>query len=319
MIKLAARFVAAADEVWRLQRNKDPDCLVFQSMADHGHYRGVGGTRQGIYVCSPAGKLLASANVLEPKQVIEVLRRGLDAWDALPDEQRRLPPGTSLEPRHCWEDSYPNGGLVLVTVSRDLPPDREPTREKTKAWNRDHAWFTIAEGRAWLPVDPLPGAVHAVPEALIRRLARFHLLDNVRGQTLPFAVEEVVDSEMRTRVVSRDGDLVRLRISGNTRAVALGPWLLGQNDWTPSGDLPRGVITQLIGRATYDLGRGAFTEFEIVAVGWRWGGTVNNGRRGSDNGPIGIAMSLAPEGGARRVPPGFIGMYAADWVIRPAK
>ncbi|MCH7704399.1 MAG: hypothetical protein IIB61_04735 [Planctomycetes bacterium] len=111
MIKLAARFVAAADEVWRLQRNKDPDCLVFQSMADHGHYRGVGGTRQGIYVCSPAGKLLASANVLEPKQVIEVLRRGLDAWDALPDEQRRLPPGTSLEPRHCWEDSYPNGGL----------------------------------------------------------------------------------------------------------------------------------------------------------------------------------------------------------------
>ena len=47
--------------MWRLQRGVDAECRFFQSFADQGHYQARGGTRQGIYVCSPGGKLLASA------------------------------------------------------------------------------------------------------------------------------------------------------------------------------------------------------------------------------------------------------------------
>ncbi|MCH8148173.1 MAG: hypothetical protein IH987_09320, partial [Planctomycetes bacterium] len=58
IIRLSSEFVPVADEVFRLQSHADPESRFFQSIADHGHYRAKGGTRQGIYVCTPNGKLL---------------------------------------------------------------------------------------------------------------------------------------------------------------------------------------------------------------------------------------------------------------------
>jgi hypothetical protein len=43
-------------------------------MANKGHYRGEGQTRQGIYVCSPGGKLLSSINSLDPDKVLESIK-----------------------------------------------------------------------------------------------------------------------------------------------------------------------------------------------------------------------------------------------------
>ena len=70
MIELAQRFVPAADETWRLQRGDDDECRFFQSFADQAHYRGAGGSRQGIYVVTPAGELLASGNILDPESEV---------------------------------------------------------------------------------------------------------------------------------------------------------------------------------------------------------------------------------------------------------
>ena len=44
-------------------------------MADKGHYRRAGGTRQGIYVCSPSGILLSSINSLKPDDVLTMINR----------------------------------------------------------------------------------------------------------------------------------------------------------------------------------------------------------------------------------------------------
>ena len=56
--------VPCADEVWRLQRGDDGECRFFRAMADAGHYGKGGGTRQGIYLASPSGRLLSSINSL---------------------------------------------------------------------------------------------------------------------------------------------------------------------------------------------------------------------------------------------------------------
>ena len=87
--------------------------MMFQSMADKGHYRKKGGSRQGIYVLSPSGDLLSSVNSLNPDVVLDVIKKGLKKWDALPNKQKRLPKNFSKKIDHRWEDSYPIDGLIL--------------------------------------------------------------------------------------------------------------------------------------------------------------------------------------------------------------
>ena len=64
--------------VWRLQGAKEEDATLFQQIANKGHYRKIGGTRQGIYVCNPSGKLLTSVNSLDPEVVIKAINEGLE-------------------------------------------------------------------------------------------------------------------------------------------------------------------------------------------------------------------------------------------------
>ncbi|MBK8271109.1 MAG: hypothetical protein IPK83_23460 [Planctomycetes bacterium] len=90
---------------------------MFQAMADLGHYRAPGQTRQGLYVCCPSGKMLASINSRDPAAVIKTLDAGLKAWNALSSEERRLPDSFPRENLPRWEDSYPEGGLVLATLA----------------------------------------------------------------------------------------------------------------------------------------------------------------------------------------------------------
>jgi hypothetical protein len=63
---------------------------------------------------------------------------------------------------------------------------------------------------------------------------------------------------------------------------------------------------RLLGNATFDLAKGRFLTFELVAVGARWGGTQLNGRRGdTDAAPIGILFTLAADSPCERVAPAF--------------
>ena len=71
-----------------MQGAQDEDAIMFQSMADKGHYRKKGGSRQGIYVLSPSGDLLSSVNSLKPDVVLDVIKEGLKKWDTLPRKQK---------------------------------------------------------------------------------------------------------------------------------------------------------------------------------------------------------------------------------------
>jgi len=323
----AAGFVVATDETWRLQRGDDAECRHFQAMADQGHYGGRPrpqgaprdqSTRQGIYACAPSGALLASINALDAEAVLATLVKASAAWEALPDERRWLPPGVDLRPAHRWEWSCPLDGLVLARTVRDLPPDGDPGAAPLRPSNRDYAWFDAEEARGLLPEPLEPGSRRDVPPLVVRRLARFHLVDNVRGQTLPFAEQEIDPaSRLSCEVLSRDGDEVVLRLTGATRAEAQGPWLMGDNAWTPQGEYPRTVSCELEGRATWNVARGAFTAFELVGLGEFEGSGWLNARQQGDRGPIGFLFTLAPRTPAGRVPPAFIDVYDADWIVRP--
>ncbi len=285
-------------------------------MADHGHYQAAGGTRQGIYVMAPGGRLLSSINSLDPHAVQTTLEKGLAAWNRLPEEYRKLPPGLHFDLGSRWEASYPKGGLVLGCFNRDLPADNDPRSPARGGWNRDHVWFSASEALQFLPQAPVltAGVGGELPQPLVDRLARFHLVDNVNGQTLPFADEEVKGSWITVRIELVKDHFIFLRFSGRTTAEAKGPWLMGRNDWTPGKEWPRGVKTALLGKAVFDLRRKAFVSFELVAKGVRWGRTQVNGRGDSTSGPIGFFFQLADDRPSDHVAPAFVDLYDAAWI-----
>ena len=287
-------------------------------MANKGHYRRVGGSRQGIYICSPGGKLLASINSLNPDDVLKTINNGLDKWNDLPSSERHLPENYKPQAMHRWEDSYPEKGLVLKSAKADVFTDPPMQSERGDRWNMDYVWFSKNEARLWLPPDPKKGDTYQLPTILKDRLFRFHMVDNVRGQTLPFAPQEIKEAHVQVKVIKQKKSNIQFKISGTSRAVAKGPWLLGENDWRPTHELDHSMETNLLGNATYDLELETFTEFEMVVLGKRRGKTQYNGRRSSpDTGRVGFLYSLAENQPSDRIAPAFVDLYNADWIIQP--
>ena len=94
---------------------------------------------------------------------------------------------------------------------------------------------------------------------------------------------------MMTKVVYKNESSLELEISGESFSVAKGEWLLGENDWTPTHLLDHSIRTKLLGKVTYNFQTETVTEFELVAIGERFGKTQNNGRMyGSDSNHIGF-------------------------------
>jgi hypothetical protein len=188
---------------------------------------------------------------------------------------------------------------VLNVTSRDMPREKakaSPTGAGWRefAWNQDFAWFTKAEARQFVPPEAKVGKKRDLPVALLHRIACADLIDNVRGQTSPFEESQVKRARLSAEVTAVDGDVVSLRLEGETR-VAM------------EGRREHGLEMRLLGKATFDVSRGRFRTFELVAVGSRWGGTRLNGRRGGpDAAPIGILFTLAGDGPCERVAPAFI-------------
>jgi len=313
VIEATKDFVCALDEVWRLQRGKDAESLHFQAMADKGHYGGGGGTRQGIYVLTADGTLLAASNHLSAAKALETLTTGLEAWKKTTPTQRTLPSDWTL-PRKRWEDSLPPDAVILISYNADLGAGAQ--RERL---NRDHVWFTVEEARGWLPAEPTEGRKHVVSKLITERIAQFHLVDNVRGQTLPFAAQDVAGTVLRTTVTAREGNVVSFTIEGETQGETDGSWLLGENDWKPKTKYPRGVTTTVNGVGRYDTATGRFLQLEFAAIGERTGRTNLNGRKEGDVGPEGIGwiFELAPDRASSRIAPAFVDIYGADWIVDP--
>jgi hypothetical protein len=311
---LAAQFIMVGDDsglLWGTP-DSDPEAALFKKLKNAGHYgadphadaHGVGND-QGYYAATPSGILLASSPATDAAGVAKMMEKALAKWKELPKDKRLLAAAPKERPagRSRAEDRYPEGGLVLSVNLRDLPRKKSSKDHETYkwTWNQDYAWFTKDEARLFLPATPEKGAQHPVNDALVRRLARVYLIDNVRSITPAFQDSEVEKASLTATVTKIEGDLVSLRFEGQTRTSASGTWAVGQEKASPQ---KRGYEAQLLGRGTFNLKEGKFTRFELVAAGMRWGGTVYNGR--TDDlapAPMGICFTLAGDTPAERVAP----------------
>ena len=317
VVEAARSFTCAADEVWRLQRGSEADCVFFQRAVNGGQRITDRGSRQGFWIFAPSGRLLAHCNTRAVDTVLATFARGLAAFEELEPSERRLAEGVVLEPEHRWERYYPEDGLVLRRIARDLD-DAGLDAPPRSGWNPDAVWFARSELVEQVPEALAVGDEFALPQMALR-LARFHLVDNARGQTIPYAPREVVRAELAARVLSIDAEgRAQLELSARTLARSAGEWLLGDNHWKPRRELAHALECALLGSALWNARTQRFEAFELVGVGLHEGRTQFNGRgRDASPGLLGFHLALASD--APRVAPTFAAMYAADWIEQPAQ
>ena len=298
-------FIPVAGDDWYERRRDDDEGQFFRQVADQGPRKGEGGsTRQGIYIFSAGGKLLAYRNHQDPAVVLKLLHQGLDEFRNLPADQRvpgavRVDEPTRVDPTYAREP--PKGGLVVNVFTRIL--DRSGAADFCRGTcpvaggdksARDRLWLTADDCKALIPDSARVGDELPVAPRLVYRIARFHLVDNTRGEPPFWDRDAVRRHDMKLRVTTVNGDGIALQLTGAILVATAAD--LDRAD--------RGFDARLTGYLHYDSRKKRIDRFDLVAVGDHWGeGRYNpNARPGKT--PLGVAFELAQgDLPADRVPP----------------
>lgn len=285
---LQTSFVAVACDDWYLRRQKDKLGEYYRKMSDQGPRKG-NGTRQGLYIFTADGTLLAFRNTFDPGAVKALVKQGLDQWQALPEASRKPRPFTEsvgkLDP--AFERVVPAGARVVRVHARELEREGTSYREADPRNGRpnlaslDHLWIKPDE---WKEL----ASTQQVPAALARRIARFHLVDNTRGEPDLWGKNDVKTFEMKLEAESTQKGVVTYKVRGSFR-------------------LERGSMGfegTLGGAIAFDTNRQELVRFDLVAVGDHWGeSTYCKGAR-TGKAPVGVAFVLADgKQEADKVPP----------------
>jgi hypothetical protein len=260
---------------------------------------------------TPSGQKLAGGNGTHGADA--ALQQGLAQWQKLTQEERTLlPAGKEHQPPEAKRCAPPSGGLVVASFVRNLKRDESGklariTRDDLKdqqrypQWNpvyaepaRYNLWLTREEWQSLIPAQPEVDSTFPVPDAIRRRIFRFHLTDGTYGLPGHWKAEHIRAGEL-TLTVEQTAPILRMRLRG----AAL---LATHEDLAKAG---HGYDAKLAGVLEYDTGKKAFTRFDVVASGDCWGGDQEGGRfKRPGRAPLGVAFHLT--GGDKavdRVPP----------------
>lgn len=260
----------AAIDQWYQRRQKDAEGEFYQKVARQGPRNDMNDTTQGLYVCTADGKLLGFTNNRSPARVKEMLRKALA--DFQPAEAAPLASARS-DPE--FERRPPEGGIVVRVTSKVLggyPEDEDRRGSAMRAsLGRDNLWIRKEEAEAL--------AKGELPEGVSRRIARYHLVDNTRGEPPMWRAEELRTVELRLK----DG-----RIAGRVRLE------------TEGGD--RGFEGDVLG--VLESKDGKISRLDVVAKGLFWGSGRYTGGAPSGKFPFAVAFTLAAgDDEADKVPP----------------
>jgi hypothetical protein len=285
---LKSSFVPYAGDQWYLHRQQDAEGTFFWKVVDQSHRKDApkDETRQGVYAAAPDGRLLASDHFRPSSEaMVNLLKASLAKWEGLRKTRQAVIEAAPQDAGFVREP--PKGGLILNVYTRiPLPPPAGKAWTPNQATGRDHMWATAEEARSLLPARWEKGHKYPVPKGVAERLIRFHLVDDVRGEPNAWEPQEITSQALTLTV--EDPATGRLGLSGMARMAASGG---------------RGYDARLQGMLTVDRKQNAFTKADILAWGEAYG--EGNYTRGAPKGkfPLVIALSLAGESPADRVPP----------------
>lgn len=292
-------FVPVTGDDWYQRRRKDAEGAFFRKLTEavgkQGH------TYQGIYLFAADGTALAYKNSgHDPQFTRDMMRQALAAFARLPAAR----PGAvkvegAGEPDPDYSRAPPDGGLILKAYTRILDfKGSEYVPGTCKAFGgekaaRDHVWITRDEVAALAPAKADVGFRYPVPPKLVERLARYHLIDNTRGEPELWRPQDIRAKRMSLVVTAATDDSVDLRFDGEA---------LLATEADPS-KAERGYEVRLFGVLRYRPAKGTFDRFDLTAVGTHWGEHSHNSPARPGKSLLGQSFELAGDKPGDRVPP----------------
>jgi hypothetical protein len=229
--------VNLAIDQWYTRRQKDPEGDFYRKIILQSPQNNVNSTTQGLFLATPDGKLLGFTNNRSPDWVRAMLKKGLEQFQ--PGEAELL---ANPKPDPNFNYRPPEGGLVVTVTSKVL-------KGYEKAASLEIGFFQNSLGRdvLWVRKDEHQALARGqVLPSLQKRIAKFILLDNTRGEPHHWEDAEIKKLEMSIK----DGVL-----TGTAHLE------------TASGD--RGYKAEL--RGTVESKDGQLTRFDLVSRGEAWG------------------------------------------------
>lgn len=272
---LRTRFVPVAIDQAYQRRQKDAEGEFYRKIAGQGPRSNFQSTTQGLYIATAQGKLLLYNNNRDPAKVQRLLKEKLNIFQQNLAEYSRavaIKPG-KVDAR--YNVSPPKGGLV-VRVRAKVLGGYEPTTDRWRAifqsaLSRDNLWISSAEHQALVQGQ--------IPVSLQKRIARFHLVDNTRGEPPMWREKEIRQLKMTVRGNRIEGQVL-LR--------------------TDSGE--RGYQAELFGEL--EVKSGKVVRLDLLARGDFWGDGPYTRNAPKGRFPLAVSFTLADGTDvADRIPP----------------
>jgi hypothetical protein len=254
------------------RRLKDDEGQLFAKVLRQAG-QGLDGRSQGVFCFTPDGTLLTFANVVDAEPALRLLNGALAKFD----------PSTAAAAEAAAVGRFPLpqppvGGLIVDVTSRVLGGyDASDKRAQVylESLGRDHLWIRKDE------VEALAKSLAAgtIPTSLAQRLARYHLVDNTRGEPPMWEASEIKRLELTI-----EGGQVRGVVHLETRR----------------GD--RGYQADIAG--VIEVQEGRISRLDLVAKGQFWGEGTFTPNAPKGNFPLAVACRLAAaDCAASQVPP----------------
>jgi hypothetical protein len=253
---LQTKFVSVAIDQAYQRRQQDTEGDFYRGIAkDSPRGDGAnGGTTQGLYIATPSGKYLGYTNHRSPDRVKKFIAEALAKFKPSSSESVK---SEKIDRR--YHPNLPKGGLMIRVQAKVLggyaPSDDKWQKIFHSALSRDNLWMTQKEHQSV--------ANGVIPAIVQRRIARFHLVDNTRGEPPMWSDQEIKSINMKIENGKLTGDALLSTQDGSrtfdckfygyvetshgkvTRfdVVAMGQFL-GEGRYTknaPQGEFPLGI------------------------------------------------------------------------------
>jgi hypothetical protein len=251
-------FVPVALDVWYEERRQDEVGGFYRRIVAARPGMEPGRTTQGFYIVRPDGSPVRGWNNRDPDKLLRFLREARNATGrAEPGgaaEAGPKDPPAPLDRRFARRP--PEGGAVVEVFARITAADWP---DAARGWIDEALRGATARDHLWLTADEIRTLAAAeLPPTLARRIARFHLVDNTRGEPPMWRSEELRDCDLELR---RDAD---------------GLLVLGGRVRLASSDGERSCAALV--RAEIEVEGEALTRFDLVArCAYRGEGTYTRG------------------------------------------
>lgn len=203
---------------------------------------------QGMYIFGADGTPYGFCNDHDPADIQQLMDLSLKRFKATPPKPAEI---TEAEKKAPWSVMPPPTAQILQVFAR-IPSPPETSSRLNNGVGRDFCWIYENELREVAKLAAA-GKEFPLPVTIARRIARFHLVDGVRGTPNMWDSKEIK------------------KLSLNAKPVGAGKLTLSGEFALRTRSGRRGFAGKIEGTITFDLETAAWTRVRLLADGTAFG------------------------------------------------